>query len=299
MKEFIRYSQKRMALRIPGPIGLLHPEGDPLFPGLCIGAPGGALRAPLGTPAWECALEFHRSGAAPAVDRQPPARPRPAAGEPLDFNQVFAHIERWEGVVKWMYLDTHKPPLVTVGAGHMLPNVAAAKALAFVNTSTKKPATEAEIETAFQAVAKMTGGRERTCYLQKPSLEITVEAAKQTAIARLNREFIPQLKKWLPDFDSYPVPAREALIDMVYTMGIGRDAGMKEAEGLRAYTDLKAALESRDFKAASLVCRRTGARPERNAFAQELFEKAAAEEERNARERGSTHGFNPRVWIKP
>jgi hypothetical protein len=78
-------------------------------------------------------------------------------GWPLDIDRVYRDLKRCEGVVGHMYLDTHQPPLVTIGAGNMLPNVSAAQSLPFVNTRTGRPATKDEIAYAFQKVTAMPG----------------------------------------------------------------------------------------------------------------------------------------------
>jgi hypothetical protein len=39
-------------------------------------------------------------------------------GEQLDYDRIYRDIVRWEGAIPYMYLDTHKPPPVTVGAGN-------------------------------------------------------------------------------------------------------------------------------------------------------------------------------------
>ena len=49
-----------------------------------------------------------------------------------------------EGSIPHMYLDTVGK--VTIGVGNMLPTVASAKKLAFVNRITKKKATDKEID---------------------------------------------------------------------------------------------------------------------------------------------------------
>lgn len=58
-------------------------------------------------------------------------------------------LEKYEGCISHMYRDTKG--YVTVGVGHMIPNVAAAQKLNFV-TGTDKKASAEEIKTDYDAV---------------------------------------------------------------------------------------------------------------------------------------------------
>jgi len=170
--------------------------------------------------------------------------------------------------VPFMYLDNATPPKVTVGVGNMLPDVAAAQALPFVNTSTGRPATAQEIETAFNAVSAMPGAMSWRKYKQNPSLEIDATKSKELALDRLQNEFIPKLRGPFPHFDQYPFPAQRALIDMAYNMGVGRPARVAHgvhhsANGLYKFQALIQAAEAGDWLAASQHCQR--ANPHNNA----------------------------------
>lgn len=115
--------------------------------------------------------------------------------EGLNYDDLYGDIQRWEGVVRYMYLDTARPARVTVGTGNMLPNIAAAQSLPFVNTGTRQAATKAEIAAAFNAVAAMQGGLKATHYKQHPTICITEEKAKELALDRLKHEFVPGLRR--------------------------------------------------------------------------------------------------------
>jgi hypothetical protein len=143
-------------------------------------------------------------------------------GWPLDIDRMYRDLKRWEGVVGHMYLDTHQPPLVTIGAGNMLPNVSAAQSLPFVNTRTGRPATKDEIAYAFQKVTAMPGAPPASHYRLSPSIEITEEKLEELALKRLRTEFIPKIKKLFRAFDDFPMPAREAIIDIAYNAAVGR-----------------------------------------------------------------------------
>lgn len=257
-----------MGVRKSGPLGLhLHLDGA-FEPHLSFTYPARlVLPGPLGTASWHDAIS-DSLGKIGGGQTQ------------LDYDKVYQHIKRWEGVIRHMYLDTHDPPLVTVGAGNMLPNSAAAQALPFINTRSNKPATPDEISAAFHSVAAMTGGLPARKYKLNPSLEISEETAKALAVSRLKREFLPGLRKWSRGFDRFPLPAREALIDMAYNGGVGRPekvvkGTLKGPTGLYKFRRLMAAAAAGNWLAASMACHSSSSRPERSQFRKDLFREAA------------------------
>ncbi len=183
-----------------------------------------------------------------------------------------------------MYLDNARPPRVTVGVGNMLPDVAAAQALPFVNTANGQAATAEEVALAYDNVAGMPGALPWRRYKQAPSIEIDQTAAKNLAVERLQNEFIPQLRQAFPHFDAYPFPAQRALIDMAYNMGVGRAARTSHgvhhgARGLYKFEALRRAAEAGDWHTASLHCLRANRRnnphtARRNAWTQWQFQLA-------------------------
>jgi GH24 family phage-related lysozyme (muramidase) len=68
----------------------------------------------------------------------------------IDYAHAMVLLVPSEGYVEHMYLDTKG--LVTVGIGNMLPSVAAAQALPFVNRSTGNRATADEIAADYASV---------------------------------------------------------------------------------------------------------------------------------------------------
>jgi GH24 family phage-related lysozyme (muramidase) len=221
------------------------------------------------------------------VNTAPATQPKPLlARQELDYEKLYQDIERWEGVVLHMYLDNAKIPKVTVGTGNMLPNIAAAQALPFMNTATNKVATAEEVANAFTTVSGMKHNMRAKNYKINPSIEIPQAKAKELAMTRLKGEFIPKLRSHFKDFDKYPVPAREALIDMVYNMGIGeatvRDAKgnvVKKGKGLLMFGTLHKDCNAGDWHAAATACKRANPdnnphTTERNDWTRDLFEKA-------------------------
>jgi GH24 family phage-related lysozyme (muramidase) len=217
-----------------------------------VGAPRGAVSipGPIGTPA--------RIGTALSLKRA-----RRVATE-IDYEELYSDLLRWEGKVAYMYLD--KRGFVTVGVGNLVSSVDEAKKLPFVNADTGKTATPKEIETAFTAVSKMAWPREAAHYKQNPSIELKDETIKPMAIKRLKEEFVPGLRKIFNGFDGYPDPAKQALVDMVYSLGI---------KGLKKFKKLITAAEKGDWQEAANESHRMGARDTRNNWTRERFKKSA------------------------
>jgi GH24 family phage-related lysozyme (muramidase) len=135
---------------------------------------------------------------------------------------------------------------------------------------------------AFRAVAARPGGHPAKFYHLHPSVELPEEKVKELAIKRLKEEFIPKIRSLYPEFDSFPLPAREALVDIAYNAGVGSPEKVvhgktHKASGLHKFRRLKAAIDDRDWTAAALSSHRSSSRPERNEWTRKLFEQAALE----------------------
>jgi GH24 family phage-related lysozyme (muramidase) len=268
-----------MGERKSGPLGLYPHMNFRFAPGITLPVVPHfrlTLPGPMSVPSWNRAPAAR--GLSPT--RALATRSSPARTNEIDYDKLYKDIQRWEGVVRHMYLDTHKPPLVTVGTGNMLPDAAAAQALPFINAETGKDATPQEIANAFTQVAAMKGSMKAKKYKLKPSIEITEDYAKEMALSRLKSEFIPGIRQFFTGFDTYPAPAQRALIDMAYNIGVGRDAkvvkGKKQkASGLHAFSHLKAAAESNDWAAAAAACHSSSS-VKRNAWRVQLFQDADA-----------------------
>lgn len=107
----------------------------------------------------------------------------------------------------------------------------------------------------------------------------------------MKKEFIPTLRRHLQGFDKYPVPARQALVDMIYNMGWAspaKDAHRKPlpVHGLVTFVPLIRAVEHGRWTDAALHCHRRDTHPskdknkpshaaKRNAWTKDLFERAA------------------------
>lgn len=241
----------------PGPLG----QSDHADPGLPSLFPNFRLWGPAcyvgdAIPFWDT----HSSS--PLAEEQPKAV-APAATE-VPWEQTKADFVLNEGSYSYMYLDTRG--YVTVGVGKMLPDVATAQKLAFVVRTTKVAASAEEIKSDFEAVKKQPKAHLASWYQKHTKLDLPdaeIDKLLKVEVAK----FEQQLKKNFKDYDKYPAPARRALLDMAYNLGI---------DGLLKFKKLKAAAEKGDWKTAAAECHRNGPSDDRNDWTKARFLEAAA-----------------------
>jgi GH24 family phage-related lysozyme (muramidase) len=177
----------------------------------------------------------------------------------LDWTELRADFDLWEGRIPHMYLDTRG--LVTVGVGKMLPNVAAAQALPFVRRDNGAPARPDEIQRDYDAVKAQPKAMLAGSYRKFTQLDLP-DAAIDALLKTTADQFIADLAARFAGWAGYPAPAKRALIDMAYNLGIG---------GLMAFVRLKAAVEARRWDVAADECARNGISPDRNSWTRNLF----------------------------
>jgi len=177
--------------------------------------------------------------------------------------------------VPWMYLDTRG--YVTIGVGNLVPNVEAACGLPLWNHAAERLATTAEIVRSFVAVQSMRSGMVSSNYRLTPRLELSTDDIDVLLIQRIRGEFLPGLEHLFHGFSAFPGPARSALMDMAFNLGLGREATAEHrATGLRGFSRLRTAVAIRDWARAAGECQRSSSRPERNEWCRRKFLEAAA-----------------------
>jgi GH24 family phage-related lysozyme (muramidase) len=184
--------------------------------------------------------------------------------------QIVADLLAHEGDVPHMYRDTRG--YVTAGIGHLLVNRAEAEKLPWIDASTGRPATHAQIDAEFARVEgmpkAMTAGRYRAA---DGGLILPPGSAEQLANQRLDKEFLPGLRRLCPDFDSFPPQVQRALVDMAYNLGLGK---------LGQFRHLIAACNRQDWETAAIESHRKvhadGHGEKRNVWTHDLFMSAAA-----------------------
>lgn len=120
----------------------------------------------------------------------------------------------------WMYLDTVSK--VTIGYGLMMPNAAAALAVDLLHKD-KRRASGAEKEAEWRRVRALSADGAKLNfvaehYLKGAQLFITGDEAQRLMLLKLD-EFLGNLRKIYPGFDTFPEDAQVALMDMIYNLG--------------------------------------------------------------------------------
>ena len=160
-----------------------------------------------------------------------------------------------------MYLDTNKQATVTVGVGEMIPNAEAALDYRFRRPNAEF-ADRAEIIAEFTRVKQMTPGYSAKAYRRSDSLLLADEDIDE-ALRKTMSECITDLASLFPDFHDYPAPAKVALIDMCFNLGV-----TKLRLNFPKFCQL---VKLQRWEAASLECHRIGPSEERNAWTKEQF----------------------------
>jgi GH24 family phage-related lysozyme (muramidase) len=209
-----------------------------------------------------------------------PDRPAPQSGAggrqaPIDVRAFMADLRRWEGEHRFMYVDTRG--YVTTGIGHLLKKAEAALDLPWQHKATGQRATPAEVRAVFERMCEKWADYKRENPNGKgipaPKFEPVSDLvlpdgfATKLAIDRLQGEFLPKLKALFPGFDSCPVPAQRALVDMAYNLGVD---GLK-----KKFPSFVAAWRDGDFALAAKESERSSSRAERNDATRNLLLEAA------------------------
>ena len=192
----------------------------------------------------------------------------------LDVATYLPKLKEFEGVYPHMYLDTADN--VTVGAGQMLANVAAAQKLPFVVRPdpaatppvSTRPATPGEIQADFNSVNQQPGGRAAGFYKQFTKLDLPASAIDSVLNSKV-QEVTASLRVKFPDFNSYPAEACAAIFDMAYNLGVEKLTS--------EFPNFSKAVKARDWATAAQQCQRRGIGDARNNWTKSQLENAAAD----------------------
>jgi hypothetical protein len=143
------------------------------------------------------------------------------------MTEFIDHLESAEGIVNHMYLDSARPPNVTIGIGINL--TAAGEADAAVDLllghatvrATGADATEQEIRDDYAAVAARPAGNFSAAhYEQFTALDIDDATARQFAEDFVRRALAALVAgDDFPEFDRTPANAQKGLMDLLYAGG--------------------------------------------------------------------------------
>ena len=175
---------------------------------------------------------------------------------------VIPRVESFEGRVPYMYVCTGGE--VTIGIGHAIQTPAEALQLTWsINGS---PATAAQIQADYASVAAVQKGLVASSYAHLTQCRMANSDIDALIAADVTR-FEALLAAALPNWNTYPEPAQEALFDMAFNLGIG---------GLtKKFPRMLAAVDAGQWAEASAQCHRQGIGESRNQQTAALFLQAA------------------------
>lgn len=163
---------------------------------------------------------------------------------------IIERTKRFEEVVPHMYLDSKAN--VTIGVGFMLPSADAATEFALKTANGVASAEQKRQE--WTTVHGAEHGHLATWYASLTSLTLEKPEIDRLLSDKL-ATFETEVAGIFADWATYPEPAREALIDMIYNLG---------RPGLMKYGRLIAAVRAREFGLAAGESHRDGISEDRN-----------------------------------
>jgi GH24 family phage-related lysozyme (muramidase) len=196
---------------------------------------------------------------------------------------VIDLLKAGEGVTTFLYQDS--VGLVTIGVGNLVPNAEAAIAISLIHENGSIATNSEKIlayETIYNAPGKRTTGRSYRAdyYASMTSLRMSVDEVDRL-LARRIAEFYAQTKRIFPHFDSFPEPAKIAIMDMIFNLGYGKFNTQ--------YVRFQAAVRDHDWQRASEQCQRSGPSEARNRETRNLFTQAADLTRNQQRMTGARH----------
>jgi GH24 family phage-related lysozyme (muramidase) len=172
------------------------------------------------------------------------------------FDDLLAH----EGCTTWLYCDSRG--FVTVGIGNLVASPEACAALPFHHmggdaaTRDEKLGAYVRIQDAFDK------SHSAEFYRGLTDLRLTQDFVRDLVAARLASDFLPGIVNLCPGFADMPAPARHALVDMAYNLGV---------HGLAMFPHMLAACNAGDWEMAAHQCHRSTCRGMRNVWTAQQF----------------------------
>jgi GH24 family phage-related lysozyme (muramidase) len=185
------------------------------------------------------------------------------------MQQAIPWLIRAEGMKSYIYLDT--AGFMTVGVGHMIGKPAAPSADAWKfewrDTTTDKLQNEPkEIGKEFERLSRLNYGPAITAhsFAKAATLKLDETQIKRLLEADIN-DFLAQLRRKFPTFDSFPETAQLALLDMAFNLGTTKFLGTYP-------TLINAVLQEKpNWEVAAAQCHRRGPSEERNEHVRDWF----------------------------
>jgi GH24 family phage-related lysozyme (muramidase) len=176
----------------------------------------------------------------------------------MDRASVIARLKQFEGCINHMYKCTGGE--VTIGIGHALQTAADAATLSW-QLNNGAAADFLQVQSDYAAVAAAPKGQVATAYAHLTRCRMGADAVGNLVASDV-QSFETQLAAALPNWSSYPDPARQALFDMAFNLGLG---------GLKKFPTLIHAVNAGDWATAATKCHRMGIGEARNQATVALF----------------------------
>jgi GH24 family phage-related lysozyme (muramidase) len=193
-----------------------------------------------------------------------------AAAVPVSGNlkaKLKQNMMKYEGNVPHMYLDTKG--YVTVGVGHLLKDVEAAKKVLFTVRDTGIVATTKQIEDEFKLIKSRPFGKDEGFGRFKPFTKLIItEAVANAQVDQHIKTFESELKRiyGASEFASYPDDVKLALFDLIFNLGMTKLKG--------TFPNFNKYMKVHDFKKAAIESNRKDVSAERNAYVRNLLANA-------------------------
>ncbi len=174
------------------------------------------------------------------------------------------NIKKYEGCVPHMYLDTKG--YVTVGIGHLLHDIEAAKKVPFTVRGTGAIATAKQIEEEFKVIKARPFGKDEAYTRFKPFTKLIITELNINAqVDKHIKIFENDLKRiyGVSEFSSYPNNVKLALFDMIFNLGIYK---LKDT-----FPNFNKHMKAKNFKKAAIESNRKDISAERNTYVRNLF----------------------------
>ena len=182
-------------------------------------------------------------------------------------SDYFDDLQANEGCCTWLYCDSRG--FVTTGIGNLVADADACAALPWAHALTNvggspAPVTDEQKRTAYANVLNAFGPTKPSAmaYRSISDLRLTMDFVIGLVEKRLETEFVPGLQELCPGFDNFPLPARRALVDMAYNLGV---------HGLSHFTRMLLACNAGDWETAARQCHRASSRDSRNDWTAQMF----------------------------
>ena len=186
----------------------------------------------------------------------------------IDLNAFVTHLETAgiEGFSPHMYLDQKGD--VTVGIGILLETVQEAKSLPFVKMGAVIRPHDIHIENAYNKVKAAKTSPPADQFASLTSLVISKADATILTLDFINKILV-EVSVVFPNYDTYPVKAKEGILDMFYTIGTPNI--------ISGWPLFRAAVKRRNWKEAAAQEKDRGVGPDRHKIVYDWFTGAANE----------------------